>query len=266
MATFKKRMSQDIEVFSKLLYPWLYPKFSSLRNLFLRGKVNNFHHKRGIVIPCGEAHFNYTIHLIVTLQTVIKTVLPIEVHHAGPKDLPEHMRHALHSLGVTTVDLWDYFGEEAKALVGWAIKPFAILASSFQEVVLVDGDSLFLQDPNTIFETSKLYRQFGTLFFTDRTQYSPGWEMYSNRFRTHWFKSFTAFPSLHASQNRLLRGLSRDDMESGVIFVNKNFAGNLFGLLSACKMNTKTARELTYARIHGNTFQTFPLFFNSYFL
>jgi hypothetical protein len=56
-----------------------------------------------------------------------------------------------------------------------------------------------------------------------------------------------AFPPLHVSQNRLLRGLTKDEMESGAVFVNKAFLGNLFGLLSTCKLNSKDERQLTYA-------------------
>ena len=51
---------------------------------------------------------------------------------------------------------------------GWAIKPFALLVSSFAEAVLMDADVLFVQKPEVLFEHPE-YATTGTLFFHDRS-------------------------------------------------------------------------------------------------
>jgi hypothetical protein len=45
-----------------------------------------------------------------------------------------------------------------------------MLASSFSQLIFIDADVLFLQDPNKVyFEDSKLFKDFGTMFYFDRT-------------------------------------------------------------------------------------------------
>lgn len=52
-------------------------------------------------------------------------------------------------------------------LGGWAAKPFAIVNSSFREVIFIDADSLFFKDPGTLFDDPD-YQRTGALFFRDR--------------------------------------------------------------------------------------------------
>ena len=60
--------------------------------------------------------------------------------YAGESDLHTDNRKALESVGeqIKTVDVLNFFNEDTVGLLGgaWAIKPFAILASSFQHIVL----------------------------------------------------------------------------------------------------------------------------------
>ena len=51
---------------------------------------------------------------------------------------------------------------------GFAIKPFAYMASSFQNAMLIDADIIFLKSPTEIFK-SNLFIETGALFFRDRT-------------------------------------------------------------------------------------------------
>ncbi|KAG6963455.1 hypothetical protein JG687_00006549 [Phytophthora cactorum] len=50
------------------------------------------------------------------------------------------------------------------------IKVLAVVYSEFQEVMLLDADTLFFQSPMTLWETTK-YKSTGTLFFNDRISY-----------------------------------------------------------------------------------------------
>jgi hypothetical protein len=231
----KESVNNHIETLSNLLFPvriliffkiisltskkWIIPKYKSIV------KLQKSSQSRGIVFTTGIWHFELCLHLILTLKKVIKTTLPMEVFHAGPKDLPLVMRKALHSLNVRTVDIWDHFDTEARDAGGWSIKPFAILASSFKEVIFIDADALFLQDPLMIFETSKIYAETGSFFYTDRSL-GGGYDDAS------WFKSFVPFPSMHAQSNRFMNALTAHEMESGAVVLNKGNAGVFMGLLT----------------------------------
>ncbi|KAK1946822.1 hypothetical protein P3T76_002374 [Phytophthora citrophthora] len=50
------------------------------------------------------------------------------------------------------------------------IKVLAVIYSRFQEVMLLDADTLFFQSPMTLWDTDK-YKNTGTLFFNDRISY-----------------------------------------------------------------------------------------------
>jgi hypothetical protein len=58
--------------------------------------------------------------------------------------------------------------DEGWKLAGWAAKPFAILLSSFREVIFIDADSLFFRNPAKLFDDPD-YVETGALFFRDRT-------------------------------------------------------------------------------------------------
>jgi alpha 1,3-mannosyltransferase len=47
----------------------------------------------------------------------------------------------------------------------WAVKPFAILASQFEQVMLIDADVVFVQPPEVLFDHAG-YRETGALFFS----------------------------------------------------------------------------------------------------
>ena len=57
--------------------------------------------------------------------------------------------------------------DEGWHLAGWAAKPFAILTSSFREVIFIDADSLFFKNPEVLFDNPS-YQETGALFFKDR--------------------------------------------------------------------------------------------------
>ncbi|KAI9981400.1 hypothetical protein PInf_009152 [Phytophthora infestans] len=50
------------------------------------------------------------------------------------------------------------------------IKVLAVVYSQFQEIMLLDADTLFFQNPMTLWDTVK-YKSTGTLFFNDRISY-----------------------------------------------------------------------------------------------
>ena len=97
--------------------------------------------------------------------------------------------------------------------VGWAAKPFAIMMSSFREVILVDADALFFKDPATLFEDEQ-YSHTGALFFRDRLMMPES--------KKKWLQKVLPKPiSNHVKQSRFWTGQSGHMQESGVLVVDK---------------------------------------------
>ncbi len=111
-------------------------------------------HKTGIVLTVGKGNFVLAAHCIQTLRTVVNSTLPIEVFYAGDDDLPEAKREEIKAPLLETINVLDQFNETIAGLrnSGYAMKPFAALASSFERVILIDADTIFIQRPDTYFD------------------------------------------------------------------------------------------------------------------
>jgi len=66
----------------------------------------------------------------------------------------------------------------------YAIKPVAMLLSSFEQVMVVDADPVFLQPPEILFENEG-YRATGTYFFQDRLMYRNAFPERRERWNSH---------------------------------------------------------------------------------
>ncbi len=108
----------------------------------------------GIVLTVGKGNFVLAAHCIQTLRTVVNSTLPIEVFYAGDDDLPDVKREEIKAPLLETIDVLDQFNETIAGLrnSGYAMKPFAALASSFERVILIDADTIFLQRPDSYFD------------------------------------------------------------------------------------------------------------------
>ncbi|KAI9347003.1 mannosyltransferase putative-domain-containing protein [Obelidium mucronatum] len=231
-----------IEDHTHTLYPWIFPKFKSIRDMQTKFMQSN--KPDGIVFTTGQWHFELCLHAILCLRDILNCTLPIEVFYAGPGDLNPNMIQKLRSIkNVTVEDIWDHFGDEASRIAGWAIKPFAILASQFRNVVFIDADALFFQDPIVLLRNSRIFAEFGQIFYHDRTIGSDNAE---------FFKSFNPYPTNYAKTLRYLTHRSSHEMESGVVVVDKGRTGVLHALLLVCQMNAFDERSYLYQEIHGD--------------
>jgi alpha 1,3-mannosyltransferase len=96
---------------------------------------------------------------------------------------------------------------------GWAMKPWAMLMSSFQEVLFMDADVLFFVDPETLFEDPQ-YRATRALFFKDRNL--------GREEKRKWLKKVLPSPiSKKMKENRLWTGESGHMQDSGVVIIDK---------------------------------------------
>ncbi|ETI20826.1 hypothetical protein G647_07168 [Cladophialophora carrionii CBS 160.54] len=209
--------------FGQLLFPWTAPYFPDHMTLHSHFKKGG----RGIVLTAGDDQAPFLLTIIPTFRN-LGCDLPIEIMYLGDSDLSEDYRSDLESLdGVITRDIAQMVNDEGWKLAGWAAKPFAILYSSFREVIFIDADSLFFVNPATLFE-DPAYQKTGALFFRDRLI------MPENKKR--WLQQILPKPiSRQVKQSRMWTGDSGHMQESGVIVVDK--WRHFIALLFVTRMN-----------------------------
>ncbi|CDS14050.1 hypothetical protein LRAMOSA06221 [Lichtheimia ramosa] len=227
----------------KTLYPWLRPYYD---NAFHLSNATSSSPSRGIVICIGNHQFQYAATTIRAIRQVLKSQLPIQVFYIRDGDLTPTRKLYLETEfdNVHTVAVVDRINDQFTKFGGWALKPYAILASSFQEVILMDADTFFFKKPDTLFDDAG-YRKTGALFFYDRTLFA-NWDVGRN-----WLASFLPTMSSFVRESRWWRLLSAHEQESGVVVIDKKRA--LLGLLATCKMNDFRERDqVTYKHMHGD--------------
>lgn len=228
-----------LNILHKKLYPWLYVKYKSPLGLLRSFKG------KGIVICTGSFHYRFAHSSVDTIRNVLKSKLPIEIFYAGESDLSLKHREELESYpDVYTTDITQFFDNDILFINGWAIKPFAILASRFEEVILMDADSTYIHDPAEWFEDEG-YIEKGALFFKDRT-------LYAGPHRgSEWLHSWMKDPMEFAKNSRFYNELSSHEIESSTIVINK--AKRLLGLLATCKFNERIIRDkVVYQNVFGD--------------
>jgi hypothetical protein len=231
------------ELYTRLestLYPWLRPYW---KNAF---HINNQTSGQGIVMCVGNNQFKFAASSVRSIRQVLDCQLPIEIFFIREDDLSMAKRSYLTSefKNVSLMKLDDYVGNYYTRFGGWAMKPFAVLASKFSEVIMMDADVFFLQDPILLLQDEG-YQMTGSLFFYDRTLFA-NWEKGPD-----WLRSFLSTMSSLVPKTRWFKGTSSHEQESGVVVMNKK--KSLLGLLSTCKLNGVTERdEVVYKHIYGD--------------
>ena len=207
--------------------------------------------KTGIVLTAGQGNFLLAAHCVSTLHNVVKSKLPIQVYYAGDEDLPEAKREQLKAMHpqLSTIDIMDLqFNETIAGLTksGYAMKPFGALASSFQQVVLIDADTIFMQRPDSYFDDHPGLKETGLHYFHDRA--------YGGRKTTDWVQSLLrgAQPSMTLKESMFWQYELEHQQESGVVFFDKGIPSAFMSLLFTCYMNTRRIREdVIYNEVAG---------------
>ena len=209
--------------FSRLLFPWTAPYFPDHLSLHAYIHAGG----RGIVLTAGDEQAPFLLASIPSFRQLGCT-LPMEIMYLGDADLSQDYREKLESLpGVITRDLSHMVADEGWTLEGWAVKAFAILLSSFQEVIFIDADSLFFINPTLLFD-DPIYMESGALFFRDRLAEPES--------KKAWLQEILARPvSKQVIQSRFWTGESGHMQESGVLAVDK--WRHFVALLMATRMN-----------------------------
>jgi alpha 1,2-mannosyltransferase len=117
---------------------------------------------KGIVICAGGLRYFTCAWVNISLLRKHGCVLPIEVWYTGQELTPESIA-ALRELNVVCKNADDFASFEVK---GWVLKPFAIINSSFKEVLFLDADNNCAVDPTYLFDCNE-YQSFGAIFWPD---------------------------------------------------------------------------------------------------
>ncbi|KAL2106307.1 hypothetical protein VUR80DRAFT_6941 [Thermomyces stellatus] len=205
---------------------------------------------KGIVLSTGVGTLRYAYHLIASVREVLETTLPIEVAYAGDDDLPPADRERLQSRfsDIQFLDVLKVFDDEAVDLRegGWATKAFAALASSFEEVILVDADAVFLQRPEVLL-TQEAYTSTGAFLFRDRLLFKGAYKD-----RHEWWESQVGEPSAALNTSLAYTEGYGEEADSGVVLLDKSRLDVFVGLLHVAWQNSKGVRETTYKLGHGD--------------
>ncbi|KAF1345864.1 putative alpha-1,3-mannosyltransferase [Delphinella strobiligena] len=239
---------------SGLLFPWTAPYFSDHMTMHA-----HFHHGgRGIVLSGNDIQAPYFLSSIESFRR-LGCDLPVEIMYLGENDLGDDWRMKLEAIGgVTTRDLSKMVNSQNWAIKGWASKSFALLMSSFREVIYLDADALFFTNPEILFEDPG-YKETGALFFKDRM-------LNKGTSRKDFLKDVMPKPiSLKAQESRFWTAESSEQQESGVLVVDK--WRHLVALLTITRMNgpdrddnPETGDQGMYSMFYGDK-ETFWLGF-----
>ncbi len=128
---------------------------------------SNAYHGRGIVICAGGASYFTNAWVCINMLRRWGCTLPIEVWHHGESELDARMESLLTTFDVHCVDAAKLRRQiPVRRLSDFALKPYAILHSQFQEVLLLDADNIPLFDPESLFER-EAFKETGAIFWPD---------------------------------------------------------------------------------------------------
>ncbi|WPQ62317.1 hypothetical protein SIO70_28565 [Chitinophaga sancti] len=130
---------------------------------------------KGIVICAGGITYMTCAWVNVSMLRMTGCTLPVEIWYTGAELNPETIS-AFSQLGVECKNSLDYISSDIKGL---SLKPFAIMHSSFKEVLFLDADNNCVKDPAYLFHDI-LYQAYGTIFWPDfwiTEQINPIWQI-----------------------------------------------------------------------------------------
>lgn len=236
----------------------LYKTFSFLKTPFSTLQTAVTPESRGIVVVTGIENFRFASHLIKIIRTLFECDLPIEVAYGGDEDLPPRLRSKLRKLvndeNISFLDLYSIFDESSlafdKATGGWALKPFAMLATSFSEVILLDADTVFLQSPDVLFSQEPYQdNEASALLFHDRLLWKNA---FSDRHEWWHDQMGDREPSVALQKSKVWQERYAEEADSGVVVMNKQDPQIGFSLLHICWQNSYPVREVTYQKFYGD--------------
>jgi hypothetical protein len=139
---------------------------------------------QGVVMSAGGGLQFANAYVAISALRSTGCDLPVELFYAGQAEMSVEAISLLHSLAnVHVVDMLRMPGMySTDHLSGWQIKAFAILHSSFAEVIWMDSDNYPLHDLEDLFYEPS-YLEHGCLFWQDLSA-DPHW------LQAAWFREY----------------------------------------------------------------------------
>jgi len=135
---------------------------------------------RGIIVCGGGLRYFTCAWVCINILRHRGCLLPIQLWHLGPSEVPNDARKLLAALNVECVDAHEIRKEHsARILNGWELKPYAMIHCRFREVLLLDADNVAVVDPTFLFDIPE-YKRDGAVFWPDFNRLSlarPIWEL-----------------------------------------------------------------------------------------
>jgi hypothetical protein len=126
----------------------------------------------GVVVAAGGVGYLVNAWVAVTMLRHHGCRLPVEVWHLGPAEMPPLFPPLFDRLGARCIDAHEQTAPfPVGPLRGWAIKPYAVLASRFRQVLLLDADNVPAADPTFLFDTAQ-FLETGAIFWPDRSHFA----------------------------------------------------------------------------------------------
>ena len=120
-----------------------------------------------VIVAGGTRYFTCAWVCLTMLRQVLGCTLPIEVWYLGAEEMSPYMKTLLERFDVECVDALEVRRRHpVRRLGGWECKPYAVLHSRFEHVILIDADNVPLMDPALLLARPE-YRATGALFWPD---------------------------------------------------------------------------------------------------
>ncbi len=124
-------------------------------------------HGRGIVICAGGVKYFTNAWVCIQMLRRLGCHLPVQLWYRGVKEVDTRMAALVAPLGVQCIDATKLRKKFPMRIPGgWQLKPYAILHSSFEEVLLLDADNVPVANPEFLFDTPQFERT-GAIFWPD---------------------------------------------------------------------------------------------------
>jgi hypothetical protein len=144
---------------------------------------------KGIVIGGGGMKYFPCAWVCINRLRDLGCDLPIELWYLGRKEMSPSMEALVAPLGVRCVDaLASSAKRPLRRVGGYQLKAYALLHSSFEEVLLLDADNVPVVDPQFLWETAE-YQKSGAVFWPDYGKLAADrtiWRLTGIGYREEW--------------------------------------------------------------------------------
>jgi ADP-heptose:LPS heptosyltransferase len=128
---------------------------------------------RGIIICGGGRQYFPGVWITLNLLRRLGCSLPVQIWHLGKEEADAEMVALTEPLNAVWIDAEEVRKKHpARILGGWELKAYALLHSTFKEVLLLDADNVPVTNPELLFETSE-FKKHGVILWPDLNALEP---------------------------------------------------------------------------------------------